>query len=578
MPPKITKRSRVFQSDRFRLLRSPSVDPASFNSHNRSNSHPACDRCRGMKKRCDRSRPDCASCIHAGRKCSYPGGRDEVEALQARLDKLTEHVRELEAVRTPQVGLAQRLIEPHGPVASPIVLVEAFLHHVYRAYPFLDKERILRAAVDVPNDSPEDDAMILYMVMAIGHTSLERSGKAPSAETAGFTIAYAEILQRCTMEESIYSVQILILLALYSLFDPQGPSTWTIVGIITRQAVSLGLTRPGLLEDGLTPQTVQLRRRLFWSIFVLDRMMAVSVGQSPGLTVEDAMIPLPTITVEEFATPERAEVAAMLQVSRHVIELRQLEARILSTVHLTGGCLPGEKAPFDCSTITAKLRLDIEDWYSQGCLISRPEPDNVRVHDTMGWLNARYYHLLLLLHYPCRFNVRSDVNGIFRVRSLLELVRKFLQYNRVLLSSRQLPLNRITLNRLVPACLVLLHCFASDADLADPIRIETRVCIDILGSFPPQWRQAHHLVGIMRKLEEILPGPAIGVGDDSVQSSRLEMLSLLGDTLGRANCYQDIVSWEEPTGLSFARMEGQSPKFAPPLSRLNEPDVVCSFF
>ncbi|RAH65484.1 fungal specific transcription factor domain-containing protein, partial [Aspergillus aculeatinus CBS 121060] len=425
-----------------------------------------------------------------------------------------------------------------------IVLVEAFLHHVYRAYPFLDREWILRAAADVPDDGPEDDAMVLYMVMAIGHTSLERSGKAPSAGTAGFTIAYAEILQRCTMSESIHSIQILILLALYSLFDPQGPSTWTIVGIVTRQAVSLGLTRPGLWEDGLTPQAVQLRRRLFWSIFVLDRMMAVSVGQSPGLTVEDSMIPLPTITVEEFATPERAEVAAVLQVSRHVIELRQLEARILSTVHLAGGGSPEEKAPFDCSMITAKLRLEIENWYSQGCLISQPELDNVRVHDTMGWLNARYYHLLLLLYYPCRFNARSNASGAFRIRSLLELVRKFLQYNRVLLGSRQLPLNRITLNRLVPACLVLLHCFVSDADLADLIRIQARVCIDILGSFPPQWRQAHHLVDLMQKLQEIITGHVIGTNDDSVQSLRLDMLSLLGDTLGRANCYQDIVGWE----------------------------------
>ncbi|KAL4921476.1 fungal-specific transcription factor domain-containing protein [Aspergillus aurantiobrunneus] len=304
------------------------------------------------------------------------------------------------------------------------------------------------------------------------------------------------------MDEGIESIQILVLLALFSLFDSRGPSTWSIVGIITRQAMAQGMTRPTSAEN-LPPKTAELRRRLFWSIFGLDRMMAVSVGSSPGLVGGGMDIPSPAITVEEFASNQRAEHASMLQVSRHVIELRQLEAKIVATVHLQRRMAVSALTQTDRSTIRTRLRSEIENWYSHGCLIPRSGLDNVRLHDTMGWLNARYYQLLLILYYPCQFNSGTTPYGTGRVAALLELVRKFSGYNRVLLSHQQLLLNRVTLCRLFPPCLVLVYCFARDGANTFHARNEIRAFIDILDSFPETWTQARRLSRSLVELVEL---------------------------------------------------------------------------
>ncbi|KAL4924210.1 fungal specific transcription factor domain-containing protein [Aspergillus undulatus] len=326
------------------------------------------------------------------------------------------------------------------------------------------------------------------MVMAIGYTSLQRSGKAPRGIEAGFDIPYADIIQRC-------------------------PWTWSIVGIITRQAMT----------------------QRSHPIFGLDRMMAVSVGAMPGLVGDEMDIPFPAITV-----------------SRHVIELRQLEAKIMATVHHQRRMAVSALTQTDRSTITARLRSEIEHWYSHGCLISRPELDNVRLHDTMGWLNARYYHLLLILYYPCQFNSGPTANGTARVTALLELVRKFSQYNQVLLSRQQLPLNRVTLSRLFPPCLVLIYCLSWGSNNIIGQRNERRAFIDILDSFPSTWTHARRLSRILAELVHLVSGhepyPVETTRGEWLRSLRNDMVSLLGETLGKASCYQDLNDYEEQDG------------------------------
>ncbi|KAL3474795.1 fungal-specific transcription factor domain-containing protein [Aspergillus californicus] len=437
MPPKITTIEGTFETHRFRLQRASPQNATRSPDASKTSSRPACDRCRRLKKKCSRGLPDCAACVHAGRRCSY----------QARVEELSQYVAELSEhnniehwgdnrleTQTAAIDMVENAVTfaPRLEISYPAKLVDAFFHHVYRAYPFIDEERVRQTSISGVPECLDTDSTILYMVMAIGYTSLQRSGKAPSEISQGFEIPYAEIMQRCIMQESIDSIQILILLALYSLFDPDGPSTWSIVGIITRQAMAQGLTRTTPAEESMSPKAEELRRRLFWSIFGLDRMMAVSVGATPGLVVDEMDVAFPAITVTEFASPKRADHASMLQVSRHVIELRQLESKILSTIHLQSRMAVTALPQPDRDTIATRLRSEIENWYSHGCLITRPELDNVRLHDTMGWLNARYYHLLLLLYYPCQFNAGPIAHSTARVTALLELVRKFVQYNRVL--------------------------------------------------------------------------------------------------------------------------------------------------
>ncbi|KAK8086063.1 hypothetical protein PG994_001037 [Apiospora phragmitis] len=442
------------------------------------------------------------------------------------------------AQRLPQDAAARRF-------------VDAYFRNVNRAYPFVDRNKILH--------------------------DLERAGQIPDDTALRFDVAYSDIIQECLCRESIESIQILVLLALYSLFDPAGASAWSIVGIVSRQAMLLGLSRRASDETTLSATAIELRHRLFWSIYVLDRMMATSLGLPVALTDENMDVPLPGLTVEEFASAERSHFATILQTSRHVIQLRQMEDRILRHVHFRRQAEVSSLTYADRRAILQEMRADIENWYSNGCLVSPLEPDNVPIHNSITWLSARYYYLLLLLYYPSHFNSQPNNGssggrgegangGVVSKAELLRFAQKHLQSTSALFNQRQLPLNRVTLSRLLPVGLVLIRSFlassycsggeggvprvGSGAAAGDMLpfaaREDVAVLISILDAFPEGWDSARHGAQILRQFLGLLNSISTAPPRTTTPTSCQDMmrpivsayLALMQDALGKASCYR----------------------------------------
>lgn len=472
---------------------------------------------------------------------------------------------------TPTEGsVKRRRITRHTPppVATARRFVDAYFRNVNRAYPFVNQAKVrsdLENIEDLSQRRQDPSVTLLYLVMAIGCTTLERAGQIPSDTVRQFDVAYSDIIQECLSGESLESVQILVLLALYSLFDPSGTSAYSIIGIAARQSMVLGLTRRSSDESTQPAAEIELRHRLYWSIYVFDRMMAASQGLSVALIDDNADVPLPGLTVDEFAGSERATYARNLQTSRHVIQLRQLEERILQQVHLRRQYDAATLAPADKRAVLANIRSDIEDWYSNGCLMSPMEADNVPIHSSITWLSARYYHMLVILYYPNHFN--SSAAAICR-SELLQFARKQMQSNTVLFQQRQLPLNRVTLCRIFPACLILMHDFvatfgrgewAGQPSTSFSAREEVTVLISTLDAFPAGWLVAHHFSQILQQFAGIIAGGltpyfnqaafplgATGPspGKESIHAAMkpciLGLTALMQQLLGKATCFQYV--------------------------------------
>lgn len=385
--------------------------------------------------------------------------------------------------------------------------VDAYFRNTNRAYPFVDRAKILRGLESmrgIPGSRNDTSSTLLYLIMAIGCTTLQRAGQIPNDTTSKFDIAYAAIIQECIGREDTESIQILLLLALYSLFDPNGASAWSIIGIVSRKALLLGLSRKISEEKSLSAADIELRHRLFWSIYVFDRMMAVSLGYSVALVDDNVDVSLPSLTIDEFASTEKPYFASILQTNRHVIQLRQLEDRILREIHLRKSSDIAAISRTDRRAIQQDIRSNIEGWYSTGCLVSSLEADNLPIHNSVTWQSARYYHLLILLYYPCQFNSFVPIPGT----ELLRFAQKHLQSTSALFQQRQLPLNQVTLCRMFPVGLVLLHSFAASALSGTPFaaREEVAVVINILEAFSEGWIQAHRAAHIFRQFMAIIAG------------------------------------------------------------------------
>jgi hypothetical protein len=411
-----------------------------------------------------------------------------------------------------------------------------------------------------------DSIQILGLVLSIGSTTLERAGKLSVYDRPIMTVPYSRILSGCLLCPSLKGLQILTLLSLYSLFDPNGVSTWSIVGILTRQAVTLGLSREESSPMISNPQEKELDHRLFWSIVVLDRLLAVSVGHPVGLVDENMNIPQPAMTVEEFASSERTEHASLLQLNRHIIQLRQLEHRIIASIHTRSQVDISNMSSADRGAISRQLRSAIDDWYSLGCLVCLPDADNIPIHSTITWLNARYYNLLILLYYPCHFNNQSSHGA---TRELVGHIRKYFKYNHILLGNRQLPLNSITLNRIIPACLVLAHCFIVLQSREFSAKLELSNCIEILRAFPQGWQSAHQTTEAAMELLSITTtheSYAAACSANCIEPETMSFTSsmrrdlqkvatnlagIASSALGPTSCYLSLCNWENPEFVSM---------------------------
>lgn len=260
-------------------------------------------------------------------------------------------------------------------------LVDAYFRHIHRSYPFINRTSVL---LDVDSmihlsEGFEHISRKLYLIMAIGCTTLRRIGQVSDDILAKFKVLDQVILQDCLSRKDIESVEELLLLALYSFFDPS-LSPWIITGILTRHILTLGLTRKVSSQNTKSLDEVERRHRLFWSIYTLDRIVSASTGLPFGLHDPNTNIPLPGITLEEYASPDRAYFTVTLQVNRHIITLRQLEGSILERTHFINAI---SHIGSDRRAIVADLRAKIEDWYTQGCLVNPLERDQIPFHNTI---------------------------------------------------------------------------------------------------------------------------------------------------------------------------------------------------
>ncbi|KAI8721229.1 Zn(2)-C6 fungal-type domain-containing protein [Fusarium sp. LHS14.1] len=432
----------------------------------------------------------------------------------------------------------QRPTEIHNPETDSFVaghglptdaaarrFVDAYFRNVNGAYPFVNQAKILEnleTLGDLAQRLRDSQSTLLYLVMSIGCTTLERASRVPRDTAKQFKVAYAEIIQECVCRDSIESVQILMVLALYSLFDPAGALVYSIVGIAARQAITIGLARRPADENTYPPAETELRHRLYWSIYALDRMMAVSQGLPVALP-DNADVPFLGLTVEEFASGERITYARRLQTSRHGIQLRQLEGRILEQIHFRKEADIAELTPLDRRATLSSLRATIEDWHSQGCLMSPIGGDNTTIHSSTTWLSARYYYLLLLLYYPNHFN--SSTEAVSR-QELQQFAQRQLQATSALFQQQQLPLNCNTLYRLMPICLVLMYDFVaicrsvnwtSQSTFPFLARDEVAVALSVLEAFPKEWSLAHQAADVVRQFAGVISGGmAAFFSDDAV--------------------------------------------------------------
>lgn len=122
------------------------------------------------------------------------------------------------------------------------------------------------------------DHWIVRMVLAIAAASASHRHPNANYQSAlslvGDALEYAEDVLR---PGSITGVQAILLLAQYSLVDPSHFRTWYLVGMAVRVTADLGLQHDPPSEVVTDTDRLEMRRRVFYSIYSLDRSVFSSL-------------------------------------------------------------------------------------------------------------------------------------------------------------------------------------------------------------------------------------------------------------------------------------------------------------
>lgn len=184
-------------------------------------------------------------------------------------------------------------------------ILDSYFLNMHLRLPFLDRTEILNLHAkrhESPENSPEAHfgRFKLFMVYAIGSAIRQTTDSDNSTSPNGFLLSALDFDPTLRESISIASIEAMLLLVLYNLRSTSNSSVWYMIGLAMRTCLDFGLHRESSYRR-LLPHETELRRRLFWSVYLIERYTAWSLGR-PFSVAEEEIDTAPPSNLDDSVT------------------------------------------------------------------------------------------------------------------------------------------------------------------------------------------------------------------------------------------------------------------------------------
>lgn len=157
-----------------------------------------------------------------------------------------------------------------------IPLVQHYLNTIGLLLPFFEETSFYASMDNVyqteGTKASSFDQFLVRMVLSISSASMsDQRGDARCLDALGHLCAALKYTEDILHPGSIESIQAMLLLTVYATFDPHHFDSWTLVGAASRAMVDLGIHQDPSKAVKMPRQRLELRRRIFYSVYALDR-------------------------------------------------------------------------------------------------------------------------------------------------------------------------------------------------------------------------------------------------------------------------------------------------------------------
>ncbi|KAH8820249.1 fungal-specific transcription factor domain-containing protein [Xylogone sp. PMI_703] len=382
-------------------------------------------------------------------------------------------------------------------------LIEAYITKVHSKHPFMSRAKLrqmnerrheLKSFSNLPKDQQSSldcrlDFFMIHMIYAIGARYLQLSRDSNHVSPEAHYAAAIQDIDTVFDVQSIENLQCMLLLALYQLRSPSGPGLWSMIGLVMRHCLDSGLHR----KSHLPVLVDQRRKRLFWTVYMLERSVARTLGRPCCVTDREIDIDLPANVSDDIET-EEGLTAAIEHASRypnqvtsispaiHIICVQRLESKIHRTVYRVDKPLSAIQ-PHKIS----RLRAELEEWKNDIANAIPPPSENETVPYNMADYHMIQYHkgtlLLLLPFLPNLGPLDPDFRlCAFAAGQICQL------YKRLHDKQQYISFSLLALHATFVAGLAMIYCFSIDRSIFDSrFSSDIRACSTVLYVIAERW-------------------------------------------------------------------------------------------
>lgn len=213
-----------------------------------------------------------------------------------------------------QPGVKPQNDEGDGALAPPpndtnsTRILDAYFTHMHARLPFLDRTKIMELHAErnhlseTTTPRAQFEKFKLFMVYAIGAAILQTTGAYVSTPPNEFLLTALHC--DATLRESLStaSIEAMLLLVLYNLRSCSNSSVWYMIGIAMRTCIDFGFHREARYRI-LRPHEAEVQKRLFWSVYIIERHTAWSLGR-PFSIAEEEIDAQPPINIDDSITDD----------------------------------------------------------------------------------------------------------------------------------------------------------------------------------------------------------------------------------------------------------------------------------
>ncbi|KXH45545.1 fungal specific transcription factor domain-containing protein [Colletotrichum salicis] len=400
----------------------------------------------------------------------------------------------------PSVSFSPEKLQSEFPFLEQAkMLFDVFFDRLHTRWPILDrklytklfKKQYDQGALMIQHRS------IMHLVYAISARFLQLMKKPCDVDPQKHLMAAIEPMDYILEQHNLATVQLLLLLAVHGTRSPYGAGAWSQVRYAVTLCIELGLHRKQSSTSTHNPRDIEIRRRVFWSCYCLDRMTSVVLGRTFAIADRDINVEMPSDHLEfwDLTALNHPSTTSELPWSNmkpfiHIIKLRRIQSKIHRRVYrvdkdVFSGSLE-ERVKLDSKM--GDIRAELDEWArtvphppkDAGTISWMYDPESA-YHDSRAFFDLQYHKSVLSLFTVLLPTLKtSDSRFITTARSAACVCTAYKRLNQ----QKTLSYTMMALHSCFIAGLTLVYCLWRDRSLFSYDTLEaTRACSQSLTIF-----------------------------------------------------------------------------------------------